>query len=168
MQFQARRFGGCVACHQALCARCRQRRTSCRSRPSEREAGARETLVGCPRITVSQCCVSVRKRRMWRRQTAAVRNSQREDPCRDSVAPAVVLVFAVGLGLLFVPPEAARAAPAVVMPANTSSSPQPRIERRNAFTSQGRLQVGGRAGGKTPQAFGRTSAALPATFPAES
>src|SRR6185312_5560695 len=135
MQFQARRFGGCVACHHALCARCRQRRTSCRSRASERVAGVRETLVGRPLITVSQCCVSVRKRLMWRRQTAAVRTSQREGPCRDAVAPAVVVVLAVGLGLLFVPPEAARAAPAVVMPANTSRSPQARIERRNAFTS---------------------------------
>src|SRR4051794_14105114 len=113
MQVHARRFGGCVACHHALCARGRQRRTSCWSRGSERVAGKRETLVGRPRITVSQCCVSVRKRRTWRRQTAAVRNSQREGPCRDAVVPVVVVVLAVGLRLLLLPPEAARAAPAV-------------------------------------------------------
>src|SRR6266550_4707069 len=150
MQIQSRRFGGCVACHHALCARCRQRRTTCRSRASERVAGERETLVGCPYITVSQCCVSVRKRRMWRRQTAAVRNSQREGPCRDSVAPTVVLVLVLGFGLLWLPPEPAAAAAAVVMPANASRSPQARIERRNAFTSRSRLQVGGRAGGIRP------------------
>src|SRR5436190_9124149 len=97
MQIQSRRYGGCVACHHALCARCRQRRTSCRSRASERVAGERETLVGCPRITVSQCCVLVRKRRMWPRQTAAVRNSQRE---RALVATGVVVVPVVEPELL--------------------------------------------------------------------
>src|SRR4051794_6963108 len=147
MQVQARRFGGWVACRHALCARCRQRRTSCRSRVSERVAGERETSIGRPRITVSQCCVSVRKRRMWPRQTAAVRNSQREGAL---VATGVVVVPVVGPELLSLFLEAGAAPAAVAMPANASRSPQARIERRNAFTSQGRLQVGGRAGGIRP------------------
>jgi hypothetical protein len=94
-------------------------------------AGERETLVGCPLITVSQCCVSVRKRRMWRRLTAAVRNSQRDGSVRAAVVATVVLVPVVGLEPAWLVFEAAAAAAAVVRPANASRSPQARIERRN-------------------------------------
>jgi hypothetical protein len=54
-------------------------------------------------MTVSQCCVSARKRWIWRREAAAVRSSQRDAPCRDSlvltVEVAVVVVLVVVFGL---------------------------------------------------------------------
>src|SRR4051812_4577923 len=134
MQSQARKYGGWLARHHVRCATCRQRRSSRRSRPneraeSERAESERETFSGGrPCMTVSQCAVSVRKRRMWRCQAAAVRNSQRDGPVWAAVVVTVVLV----LGLLSLFLEAVAAAAAVAMPANASSSPQARIERRNA------------------------------------
>src|SRR3954454_22323218 len=136
MHSQARKYGGWFARHRVLCATCRQRRSSRRSRPNERAEreraeSERETFAGGrPRMTVSQCRVPLRKRRMWRRQAAAVRSSQREG--RASVVATVVLVLDVVLGLLSLFLEAVAAAAAVAMPANASSSPQARIERRNA------------------------------------
>jgi hypothetical protein len=64
----------------------------------------------------------------------------------------VVPVVPVVLVVLPAPPDFPAAAAAVVMPANASRSPQARIERRKSFPLKGRLQVGGRAGGKTPSA----------------
>jgi hypothetical protein len=87
-------------------------------------------------MTVSQWRVSARKRRMWRRHLAAVRNSQRDGTCWASVVATVVLVVAVGFEPLCVFSEAPAAAAAVVKPANASRSPQARMERRNAFTSR--------------------------------
>src|SRR5262249_2686234 len=92
---------------------------------------------------------------MWRRQRAAVRRSQRESAFPEAVVVTVVLVVVVpvvGLGLVPLGFEAGGAAAAVVRPANASRSPEARMERRNAFTSRSRLQVGGRTGGKTPKA----------------
>ena len=71
---------------------------------SERAESERETFAGgLPRMTVSQCCVSARKRWIWRREAAAVRSSQRDELCRDSVVltveVAVVVVLVVVLGL---------------------------------------------------------------------
>src|SRR6059036_1782843 len=101
MQSQARKYGGWFARHRVLCATCRQ------------------------------CRVPLRKRRIWRRQAAAVRSSQREGPVWASVVATVVPVLGVVLGLLSLFCEAVAAAAAVAMPANASSSPQARIERRN-------------------------------------
>src|SRR4051795_4802015 len=134
MQSQARKYGGWLARHRVRCATCRQRRSSRRSRPneraeSERAESERETFSGGrPCMTVSQCAVSVRKRRSGGCQPAAVRNSQRDGP----VWAAVVVTVVVVLGLLSLFLEAVAAAAAVAMPANASSSPQARIERRNA------------------------------------
>jgi hypothetical protein len=54
-------------------------------------------------MTVTQCRVSARKRWIWRREAAAVRSSQRDELCRDSVVltveVAVVVVLVVVLGL---------------------------------------------------------------------
>jgi hypothetical protein len=55
-------------------------------------------------MTVSQCCVSTRKRWIWRREAAAVRSSQRDELCLDSavvltVEVAVVVVLVVVSGL---------------------------------------------------------------------
>jgi hypothetical protein len=47
-----------------------------------------------------------------------------------------VLGLVVGVELAWLLVEAVAAAAAVVRPANASRSPQARIERRNAFTSQ--------------------------------
>src|SRR5438046_3189205 len=138
MQSQARKYGGWFARHRVLCATCRQRRSSRRSRPneraeSERAESERETFAGGrPYMTVSQCRVPLRKRRIWRRQAAAVRSSQREGSVWASVVATVVPVLGVVLGLLSLFCEAVAAAAAVAMPANASSSPQARIERRNA------------------------------------
>src|SRR5215468_4197267 len=90
---------------------------------------------------------------MWRRQRAAVRRSQREGVFRETAVATVVpvvLVPAVGLGLVPLGFEAVAAAAAVVKPANASSSAQATIERRN-LVLPGRLQVGGRAGGIRPR-----------------
>jgi hypothetical protein len=87
-------------------------------------------------MTVSQCRVSARKRWIWRREVAAVRSSQREGTCRDSVVltveVAVVVVPVAVFGLVF---KAVAAVAAVAMPANASRSPQARIERRKSRTS---------------------------------
>ena len=93
---------------------------------------------GRPFITVSQCCVSARKRRIWRCQRAAVRRSQREGVARETVVLVVVLVVVVPvvvvLGLVVrLVCEAGAAAAAVVRPTNASRSPQAKIERRNLF-----------------------------------
>jgi hypothetical protein len=88
---------------------------------------------GRPFITVSQCRVSTSKRRIWRRQRAAVRSSAREGLVGATVVAAVVTVLVVVLGLVSLFLEAVAAPAAVAMPANASSSPQARIERRNAF-----------------------------------
>src|SRR3954451_13201544 len=101
MQSQALKYGGWFARHRVVCATCRQRRSSRRSRPneraeSERAESEREAFAGglaC--MTVSQCRVCVRRRRMWLRQAAAVRSSQREGPVRASVVATVVLVLGV-------------------------------------------------------------------------
>jgi hypothetical protein len=64
--------------------------------------------------------------------------SQREGPFRELIVRTVVLEFvvrAVVLGALAVVLDTAAAAAAVAMPANASSSPQARIERRKTFTS---------------------------------
>src|SRR5436305_14898859 len=100
MQSQARKYGGWFARHHVLCATCRQRRSSRRSRSNERAESERAESErapfagGLPCMTVSQCRVSVRKRRMWRRQAAAVRSSQREGPVgAASVVGTVVLAL---------------------------------------------------------------------------
>ena len=85
-------------------------------------------------MTVSQCRVSAWKRRIWRREAAASRNSQREGVFAGAVVTAVVLVVVPALVLPSVVFEPAAAA-AVTMPANASSSPQARIERRKSSTS---------------------------------
>src|SRR5262245_28954040 len=140
MQSQSRKYGGCLACHHVLCATCRQRRSSRWSRSSERAESERaeserETFAGGrPFITVSQCRVSLRKRRMWRCQAAAVRLSQREGPFgATGVATVVLVVRVVVLGLVSVFVGAGAAHAAVAMPANASKSPQAKIERRNLF-----------------------------------
>ncbi|HEU5242840.1 MAG TPA: hypothetical protein VFU33_00435 [Gaiellaceae bacterium] len=84
-------------------------------------------------MTVNQRRVSARKRRMWRRRTAASRISHADSAGRDAVVATVVLVLVVVLGLPWLFLEAVAAAAAVAMPANASSSPQARIKRRNAF-----------------------------------
>jgi hypothetical protein len=67
---------------------------------------------------------------MWRRQALAACISQRDGPFSRAVAPAVVAaVVVLVLGWLLLEPAAAAAA--VAMPANASSSPQARMERRN-------------------------------------
>ena len=72
---------------------------------------------------------------MWRRQVAAVRSSQREGPFGAVVVLPVVAVIVV-LVLAWLSCEPVAAAAAVAMPANASSSPQARIERRKTLTSQ--------------------------------
>jgi hypothetical protein len=87
-------------------------------------------------MTVSQCRVSAREWRMLRRQRAAILRSKGDGPCRGSLAATVVLVLVVvvlGLDSVFL--EAVAAPAAVAMPANASSSPQARIERRKTNTS---------------------------------
>jgi hypothetical protein len=98
----------------------------------------REELAGGrPFITVSQCCVSARKRRIWRCQRAAVRRSQREGAAvRETVVEVVALVVVMPVVVVVVVPlvcEAGAAAAAVVRPTNASRSPQAKIERRNLF-----------------------------------
>jgi len=74
---------------------------------------------------------------MWRRQAAVARLSQREGPFRELVVPTTVVraVRIAGLVFRLVLFEPVAAAAAVAMPANASSSPQARIERRKTFTS---------------------------------
>jgi hypothetical protein len=114
----------------------------------------RETFAGGrPSITVCQCRVSARKRRIWRRQRAAVRSSQREGFGVETVVATVepvVVVLVVGLGLVPFGFEAPAAAAAVVKPASASRSAQATMKRRNLFLP-GRLQVGGRTGGIRPR-----------------
>jgi hypothetical protein len=89
-------------------------------------------------MTVSQWRVSARKRRIWRRQRASCRSSQREGVFTDPVVPLVVVVVVVvfvlvaGLELSPLLLDAVAAAAAVAMPANASRSPQARMKRRNA------------------------------------
>jgi hypothetical protein len=71
---------------------------------TERAESERETFAGgWPLMTVSQCLLSARKRWIWRRAATAVRSSQRDAPCRDSVVltveVAVVVVLVVVFGL---------------------------------------------------------------------
>jgi hypothetical protein len=53
-------------------------------------------------MTVNQCRVSARKRWIWRREAAAVRSSQREGTCRDSVVLTVEVAVVVVLVVVFV------------------------------------------------------------------
>src|SRR3954467_2527892 len=155
MQSHALSFGGWFARRQAACSRCRQafasRRSRATERTAERTASKRGALTGGrPRITVSQRRVPARKLRRWRFQWAIARSLARALLARDSavatVVVAVTVVFVVELELApLLDPAAAVAA--VAMPANASRSPQARMKRRNALPPQGRLQVGGRAGG---------------------
>ena len=87
-------------------------------------------------MTVSQCHVSARKRRIWRREAAASCTSQREGAFAEVLVTTVVLAVVPVPGvelpsLVFEPAPAA----AVAMPANASSSPQARMERRKSSTS---------------------------------
>src|SRR6266516_1099 len=150
MQIHPCSSGGWFARHHARCSRCRHDLASRSSPSSERLVSARESCAGGrPRITVSQRRVLARKLRIWRRQRAAARVSAR----RSAGAIVVVAVVVLGsevvlvLGIPSVLLEPAAAAAAVARPANASSNPQARMERRNAYLP-GRLQVGGRAGGK--------------------
>lgn len=101
--------------------------TECAASEREPFAGGR------PCITVSQCLVSAWKRRMWRRERAAVRSSQAEGLSAAWVVVAVVLVPGVEVGFVSVCFEIAAVAAAVVRPRNASRSPQAKIERRNLF-----------------------------------
>ena len=109
---------------------------------------------GRPYMTVSQCRVPLRKRRIWRRQAAAVRSSQRESRVWASVVATVVPVLGVVLGLLSLFCEAVAAAAAVAMPANASSSPQARIERRNSITSRVDCKSEAERAGRRPPSRG--------------
>ena len=68
---------------------------------------------------------------MWRRQALATCISQREGLVPGAVAPTVVVAAVVVVVLGWVLLERAAAAAAVAVPANASSSPQARMERRN-------------------------------------
>ena len=94
---------------------------------------------------------------MWRRQRAAVRRSQREGVFRETAVATVVpvvLVPAVGLGLVPLGFEAVAAAAAVVRPANASRSPQARMERRNLLPPEvdckSEAERAGRRPGRAP------------------
>ncbi len=88
-------------------------------------------------MTVSQCHVSARKRRMWRREAAASRTSQREGAAFAEAAVATVVLAVVPVPGVELPSLVFEPAPtgAVAMPANASSSPQARMERRKSSTS---------------------------------
>jgi hypothetical protein len=51
-------------------------------------------------MTVSQCCVSARKRWIWRHERCRP-DSQRDAPCRDSVVLTVEVAVVVVLVMVF-------------------------------------------------------------------